>query len=103
MIRKQIFTYAKRYKTTNKRKRKQIPKAIREQVWIQNFGNVFEHKCYIPWCDNKINVFTYQVGHNIPVSKGGDNKLNNLKPICMSCNLSMSNIYTIDQWSKLIK
>ena len=95
----QVFKQYIRYKNT---KRKQIPKAIREQVWIQNFGNVFDHKCYIPWCENKINVFTYQVGHNIPVSKGGNNKLNNLKPICMNCNLSMSNKYTIDEWSKIM-
>ena len=84
-------------------KRKNLPRAVREQVWLKDMGKEYEGKCKIDWCNNEITVFNFQVGHNIPVSKGGNNKLNNLKPICSSCNLSMSNIYTIDQWSKLIK
>ena len=31
-----------------------IPKAIREQLWIETFGKVFEHTCYINWCKNTI-------------------------------------------------
>ena len=38
-------------------KKKNIPKAIREQVWIFYFGRVFKHKCYIHWCKNIIDVF----------------------------------------------
>ena len=34
-----------------------IPKAIREQCWIETMGRNFESKCYIPWCKNIINVF----------------------------------------------
>jgi 5-methylcytosine-specific restriction endonuclease McrA len=82
-------------------KKAKIPKALREQVWIQNFGKVFEHKCYINWCNNKINVFDHQTSHNIPESKGGTTTLNNLKPLCSRCNLSMNNQYTIDEWQKL--
>ena len=33
-----------------------IPKAIREQCWIQVFGEKFKEKCYINWCENEINV-----------------------------------------------
>ena len=83
-------------------KRINIPKALREQIWIQNIGNLFESKCLIPWCINKINVFNYHVAHNTPLSLGGKNTLDNLKPICCRCNLSMSNKYTIDQWSNLV-
>ena len=36
---------------------KNIPKALREQIWLKYFGPVFENKCYINWCKNKINVF----------------------------------------------
>ncbi len=78
-----------------------IPKAVREQVWIQTFGKLFNHKCYINWCENEINVYDFSIGHNIPVSNGGTNELDNLKPICARCNLSMSNTYTIDQWNTL--
>ena len=40
----------KKYK---KYKKNKIPKAIKEQVWIKNFGRKFNHKCYILWCSNK--------------------------------------------------
>ena len=38
-------------------RKQNIPKAVREQCWIASFGKVFEHKCYVDWCDNIINVF----------------------------------------------
>ena len=79
-----------------------IPKRIRELVWTTNNGENFTHKCYVSWCDNNINVFNFQVGHDIPESKGGTLDIDNLKPICSNCNLSMSNKYTIKEWSKLI-
>ena len=79
-----------------------IPKRIRELVWTTNNNETFSHKCYVSWCDNNINVFNFQVGHDIPESKGGTLDIDNLKPICSNCNLSMSNKYTITEWSKLI-
>ncbi len=83
--------------------KKAIPKALKEQVWIQNFGKVFQHKCYIKWCSNKINVFDFHVGHNIPESKGGTLCLENLKPICARCNHSMGSQYTITEWQSFHK
>jgi len=80
-----------------------IPVALREQVWIHFNGRKFEKKCYIRWCKNKINVFDFQVGHNIPESKGGPTTLENLRPVCSRCNQSMSNNYSIDQWNELGK
>jgi len=84
-----------------------IPKALREQVWLHFNGKRFENKCYVKWCTNKINVFNFQCGHNVPenpkdkrISKGLT-ILENLRPICCRCNLSMSNIYTIDEWNDL--
>ena len=40
-------------------------------------------------------------GHNIPESHGGATNINNLKPICARCNLSMGNYYSIEEWSKM--
>ena len=80
-----------------------IPTAIREQCWIESMGKSFEHKCYIPWCKNIINVFDFHVGHDLPESEGGTLDINNIKPICARCNLSMSNNYTIQEWIKLSK
>lgn len=82
-------------------KKASIPKAIREQCWIKYFGKKFEHKCYISWCENKITVFDFHVGHDKPESEGGTLDIDNLRPICARCNLSMSNQYTITQWDHL--
>jgi 5-methylcytosine-specific restriction endonuclease McrA len=82
-------------------KKKKIPAALREAVWIKTMGKVFQGKCPIPWCYNTITVFDFQAGHNIPESKGGETKLPNLIAICSRCNTSMGNTYTIDEWSAM--
>ena len=82
-------------------KRKPIPKAIREQIWLRDFGKIFEAKCSTPWCHNIINVWDFHAGHNIPDSKGGKTMTTNLVPICARCNLSMSDNYTFDEWASL--
>ena len=83
--------------------KKNIPKAVREQCWIEIFGKIFEHECYISWCSNIINVFDFHVGHDKPESDGGTLDIKNLKPICARCNLSMSNNYTISEWNDSYK
>ena len=83
-------------------RKEQIPKRIREMVWSTYNGEKYSNKCYVSWCNNIINVFNYQVGHDIPESKGGTLDLSNLKPICGNCNLSMGNKYTITEWNTLI-
>jgi 5-methylcytosine-specific restriction endonuclease McrA len=83
--------------------KKTIPKALREQVWFTQLGKVYEAKCVVSWCQNKITVFDFEVGHNLPESKGGSTTLDNLRPICARCNKSMSNRYSIDEWNSLGK
>ena len=82
-----------------KYKKSKIPKALREQVWIQKAGRVFDKKCPVSWCENMINAFNFQAGHNIPESRGGKTNIENLIPICDRCNYSMGNHYSIDEWS----
>ena len=82
-------------------KKASIPKALREQVWIQTMGRTFQKKCYVHWCENVINVFDFHVGHDKPESEGGTLEITNLKPICARCNLSMSDNYTIQEWCDL--
>lgn len=79
-----------------------VPKRIRELVWTTYNGEVFSKKCFVSWCDNHINVFNFQVGHDIPESKGGTLEISNLKPICGNCNQSMGNKYTITEWNELV-
>ena len=85
----------------SKSHKQKIPKAVREQVWRYYFGQVYNHSCYVKWCDNNIDVFNYHVGHNKPESKGGKLNIMNLRPICSRCNHSMGNRYTITEWEKL--
>ena len=58
----------KKAKKSRKYKKANIPKAIREQTWVQTFGEVYSHKCYVSWCENEISVFDYHVGHDVPES-----------------------------------
>ncbi len=76
-----------------------IPKALREQIWISQMGHVFAGKCKVTWCQNKMSVFDFQCGHNIPESRGGKTDVTNLVPICSRCNLSMGDMFTIDEWN----
>ena len=80
-------------------KKKKIPVALRNQVWISRMGENFSAKCPTSWCKNRITPFTFEAGHNIPESKGGLTVLENLIPICSSCNKSMGNTHTFDTWS----
>jgi len=84
-------------------KRMTVPKAIREQCWLNTVGKKYESKCYVRWCKNRMNTFDFHVGHDIPASKGGTLDIENLRPICARCNLSMSNIYTIRDWNELTR
>ena len=80
-----------------------IPKALREQIWLKHIGAKYYHKCATVWCENRMSVFDFQCGHDIPESKGGETTIQNLVPICARCNLSMSNTYTFKEWNQLSK
>lgn len=81
--------------------RKNIPKAVRQQVWVEKIGEKYKGECRIEWCRNTITVFSFHCGHDIPHSQGGTLDISNLQPICQSCNLSMGDKYTIQEWNKM--
>jgi 5-methylcytosine-specific restriction endonuclease McrA len=93
------YTLKKVFKV-NKYKKKKIPKALREQVWINKMGKNFSGTCRISWCENDMTCFNFDCGHNIPESKGGLTNIENLIPICRNCNVGMGNRFTIDEWDK---
>ena len=84
-----------------KHRKDPIPKALREQVWLQYGGPQFYKKCSVTWCTNQVSAFQFHVGHNIAEAKGGPTELSNLRVICASCNLSMGT-KSIDEWSKTV-
>ena len=84
-----------------KHRKQKIPIALRQACWVRQFGETYRHKCFVDWCHRKITCFDFEVGHNLPESKGGTLDLDNLRPICRQCNIGMGNMYTIDQWRLL--
>lgn len=86
---------------TQSSKKKPIPKSLKENVWLHWIGPKYSHKCHVAWCNNKITPFSFEAGHDIPESRGGETTVENLRPICASCNKSMGNRYTIQEFSKL--
>ena len=73
-------------------KRLSIPKEIREKCWMA-YNKTSIGKCYV--CSQELSSFNMEAGHVNSVYYGGDNSLNNLRPICRSCNISMGteNLY----------
>jgi hypothetical protein len=78
--------------------RKTIPKKLREKVWHTSFGDEVEGSCYC--CDETI-IFdrNYHVGHIIAHAQGGSDKVDNLRPVCRSCNLEMG-VQNMDDFKK---
>ena len=69
--------------------RKSIPKALKNKVWDtyigreKGVGECFCCKCEI---DSKV----FDCGHVVSVKNGGLNTLENMRPVCATCNKSMA-------------
>lgn len=79
-------------KTYNNIKKK-IPSNVRENVWkkylIETNQITNEIKCPISFCNKMIDSFNFECGHIISDYNKGKISLDNLRPICSSCNKSM--------------
>ena len=68
---------------------RRIPPKLRKQVWefySLNPKNT-TNPCFV--CQDKINVWDFECGHVQSHAEGGPISLENLRPICGSCNKSM--------------
>ena len=66
--------------------RPQIVKETRRLVWLKR--NKFVHgQCYV--CDAEITLDHFTCGHIISLFDGGETTVQNLEPICSSCNRDM--------------
>jgi len=79
------------------KKRRSCPKAVKEAHWRKYIGNKLKGKCYV--CGKPITFFDFEVGHNRAFVKGGSWNINNLRPICRTCNRSMGTM-TIEAFKK---
>jgi 5-methylcytosine-specific restriction endonuclease McrA len=79
-----------------KRKKQNIPKNIRIIVWNHYIGeDIIKHKCL---CCKKVTISNtnFDVGHVLSEKNSGTHEINNLRPICFSCNHSMGTENMID-------
>jgi len=72
-----------------KPKKKSIPKVVKDLSWNKWIGeDVARTKCLC--CRvNEIKMSSFHCGHVIAESNGGKSTVDNLRPICSACNLSM--------------
>jgi 5-methylcytosine-specific restriction endonuclease McrA len=74
-------------KIKSTKRKKTIPKTIRNQVWRKYCGNKLDAKCFC--CDQELAYECWEAGHVIAEANGGNTDIENLRPVCMSCNRSM--------------
>lgn len=89
-------------KPVDKTPRKTIPKTLKNQVWDQYIGKdkgIGLCEC----CKKKIDSKHFECGHIIAVAEGGDDTIDNLRPICGLCNKSMGKMNMTDFCDKYMK
>ncbi len=72
-----------------KAKKKSIPPILKRNVWNKYIGeDIGKAKCT---CCKLVDItqLSFHCGHIVAEAKGGELKMDNLKPICQSCNSSM--------------
>ena len=83
-------------RTQEKKKKQAIPKNVRMIVWNHYIGeDIIKHRCL---CCKKVLISntSFEVGHVLSEKNNGSHEINNLRPICFSCNHSMGAENMID-------
>ena len=86
----------KERKAAAAKKKQSIPKNVRIIIWNHYIGDdIIKHKCL---CCKKVTITntSFEVGHVLSEANGGTHEINNLRPICFSCNHSMGKENMID-------
>lgn len=72
--------------------KRMITPALRKKVWEKEFGTQLEGKCPIAFCASVLyreKDSAFHCGHIIPKCRGGEDSVDNLRPICANCNARM--------------
>jgi hypothetical protein len=75
-------------KSVTEQKRKGVPKKIKDDAWSKHIGKKNEVLC-ICCRTSVITPFSFHAGHVVSDYDGGPTTVDNIRPICSSCNLSM--------------
>ena len=72
-----------------RQRKKTIPKILKDLTWQKWIGDdIAKAKCLC--CGiNEIKMNSFHCGHVISEADGGPTTVENLRPICATCNLSM--------------
>lgn len=81
-------------------KRYKIPITDKKKLWESQSNNL-DSICYI--CSVSISFYNFECGHIIPVFKGGNNSISNMKCICRDCNRDCGIMNLEDYKSLIIK
>jgi hypothetical protein len=85
-----------------KTKKKAIPKSLKIAVWNKYIGeDIGKAKCL---CCNLTDItqLKFHTGHIIAEANGGESNIDNLRPICETCNKSMGT-KNMEEFKKLIQ
>ena len=72
-----------------KKKKKHIPATIKRLVWNTHIGEEMGRAKCLCCKLTDITQLSFNCGHIVAESNGGELKVSNLKPICQNCNSSM--------------
>jgi len=78
----------KKNKESASSKKKAIPKKVKDDAWKKYIGNKSEVLCICCRTDT-ITPFDFHAGHIVSEANGGEVTVENIRPICAACNLSM--------------
>lgn len=79
--------------------RKKIPKSRQYEVWRKRNGTNMEGCCFV--CNESLNFSDMECGHIIPNVYNGSTELDNLEPICKTCNRDMG-IMNLNEYKTLL-
>jgi 5-methylcytosine-specific restriction endonuclease McrA len=88
---------------TNKRKKYKLSKTLRQLVWKQYVGMQIGETLCVCCKSNTINCFDFQCGHVVARANGGDDTVDNIRPICPTCNGSMGTMNMRDFAERVCK
>lgn len=74
-----------------KKKNYYIPKHLKEQVWARYIGDDKNESHCMSCRKQKVNKKTFVCGRVICYKNGGKITIENLRPICHACSLSIKN------------
>lgn len=67
---------------------KNIPRAVRIEVWNKYNGNKIIAKCFVG-CGENISINNFICRYDITIKNGGSNEIQNIRPICRMCSRSI--------------